>query len=216
VLAELLRALRLFGDGRVTLGRLAWLRVGDGGWSARALGCGGRPHGMLVVSAAQEDELRAFCSLVSRRAPREGELAWALGRFELGCERASEHEALSDHLLALSTLLVPEGRSEKLLAERLAALCALPAERCALTRRVGQALDLERAVIAGTAVEHAGGDALVRELANHLRALLRDVICGHLEPDLAALADELLEREESAEEMLGDEMQTGEIVNVPV
>ena len=38
VLGELLRALRLFGDGRVTLGRLAWARVGDGGWGARALG----------------------------------------------------------------------------------------------------------------------------------------------------------------------------------
>jgi hypothetical protein len=236
VLAELLRALRLFGDGRVTLGRLAWVRVGDGGWSARALGWGGRPHGMLVVSAAQEDELRAFCNLVSRRAPSEGELAWVLRRFELGCERASEHEALSDHLLALGALLVPEARSGEsqqpdvrdadirdadirdgmLLAERLAALCALPPDRAALVRRVAQALELERAVIAGAAVEHAAGDALVRELANHLRALLRDVICGHLEPDLAALADELLEHEESAEEMLGDAGETGEILNVPV
>ena len=30
VLQDLLRALRLFGDGRVTLGALAWARVGDG------------------------------------------------------------------------------------------------------------------------------------------------------------------------------------------
>ena len=30
VLKDLLRALRLFGDGRVTLGALAWARVGDG------------------------------------------------------------------------------------------------------------------------------------------------------------------------------------------
>ena len=42
-----------------------------GAWGARALGWGGRPHGMLLVSAEQEDELRAFCNLVSRRAPRE-------------------------------------------------------------------------------------------------------------------------------------------------
>jgi hypothetical protein len=34
--------------------------------------------------------------------------------------------------------------------------------------------------------------ALARELAGHLGALLRDVICGHLAPDLAGLADELL------------------------
>ncbi len=90
VLADLLRALRLFGDGRVTLGPLAWARIG-GGAAGRPLplGSGGRPHGMLVVTAEQEDELRAFCNLVSRRAPHGNELAWALRRFELGCERDS-------------------------------------------------------------------------------------------------------------------------------
>ena len=89
-LRDLLRALRLFGDGRVTLGPLAWARIGGGAVERRcALGAGGRPHGMLVVTAEQEDELRAFCNLVSRRAPHGNELAWALRRFELGCERAS-------------------------------------------------------------------------------------------------------------------------------
>ena len=41
--------------------------------------------------------------------PRSGELAWALRRFELGCERDSRYEALTDHLLALRALLEPEG-----------------------------------------------------------------------------------------------------------
>ncbi|HSZ70083.1 MAG TPA: hypothetical protein VK756_06960 [Solirubrobacteraceae bacterium] len=247
VLGELLRALRLFGDGRVTLGRLAWVRVGEGGWSARALPWGGRPHGMLIVSAEQEDELRAFCNLVARRAPREGELAWALTRFELGCERQSESEALSDYVLALRALLEPESRAEDpaesradgpaktftsgLLALRLAALCALPAERVALEGRVEQALALEHAIVAGAASppaggeglevgevvrgEYGGGDTLVRELAEHLRALLRDVICGHLEPDLVALADELIGRDdEPAEDLRDDPLQSGEIVDV--
>ncbi len=89
VIRELLRALRLFGDGRITLGALAWARIGRGSWSPLALRTGGRPHGMLVVAPEQEDELRAFCNLVSRRAPRNNELAWALRRFELGCERES-------------------------------------------------------------------------------------------------------------------------------
>ena len=71
---------------------------------------------MLVVTAEQEDELRAFCKLVSRRAPHGNELAWALRRFELGCERADPYEALSDHLLALRALLEPEGPSSGLLA----------------------------------------------------------------------------------------------------
>ncbi len=215
VLAELLRALRLFGDGRITLGRLAWAQVGTEGWDARALRWGGRPRGMLVVSAAQEDELRAFCNLVSRRTPRDGQLAWALARFEMGCERATEAEALSDYLLALRALLEPEGPASGLLEDRLAALCALPTEHVTLAQRVAQALALERALIAGEALEHTGGDALAQELANHLRALLRDVICGHLEPDLVRLADELLEpQERSAEEMSGDSVETGEIVDI--
>jgi hypothetical protein len=200
VLNDLLRALRLFGDGRVALGALAWARVGDGAWNPLALGAGGRPHGMLVVTAEQEDELRAFCNLVSRRAPHGNELAWALRRFELGCGRESSYEALSDHLLALRALLEPEGPSSGLLAGRLAGLCATPGHRVELTERIVRAVALERAVIAGTSVKRAGGQALATEVAGHLRALLRDVICGHLAPDLPALADELLLAPEDAED----------------
>ena len=198
VLNDLLRALRLFGDGRVALGPLAFSRVGDGPWNPVALGSGGRPHGMLVVTAEQEDELRAFCNLVSRRAPHGNELAWALRRYELGCERESPYEALSDHLLALRVLLEPEGPSSGLLAGRLAALCAIPEHRLELTERIIAAVGLERAVIAGASLKRAGGPALAEEVADHLRALLRDVICGHLASDLPALADELLAGPEPA------------------
>jgi hypothetical protein len=38
-----------------------------------------------------------------------------------------------------------------------------------------------------------GADALVEELAENLRALLRDMICGHLDLDVRAVADELLQ-----------------------
>ncbi|HUN77511.1 MAG TPA: hypothetical protein VMU32_01175 [Solirubrobacteraceae bacterium] len=194
-LAQLLRALRLFGDGRISFGPLAWTRVGDGPWNTVALGGGGRPHGMLLVGADHEDELRAFCNLIARRAPQEGELAWALRRYEIGCERLTEHDALSDHLLALRALLEPDGDGygyQGLLAPRLAALCAAPAERRAMIRAVENAIALERAVVAGTAIANDHGDEQVRELAGHLRALLRDVICGHLDRDLVGLADEIL------------------------
>jgi hypothetical protein len=155
---------------------------------------------MLVVGTEQEDELRAFCNLVSRRAPDSNELAWALRRFELGCERASAYEALSDHLLALRALLEPEGPASGLLTGRIAALCATPEDRAKLTKRMIKAQALERAAIAGTAEEHTAGLNLARDVADHLRALLRDVICGHLDPNLAALADELLIVAEVAEE----------------
>jgi hypothetical protein len=196
VLRDLLSALRLFGDGRVTLGALAWARVGAGPWNPLALGAGGRPHGMLVVTAEQEDELRAFCNLVSRRAPHDNDLAWALRRFELGCERASPYEALTDNLLALRALLEPEGPASGLLAGRLAALCATAEQRGELTERMTRAIALERSLIAGTARKDGASRALVDDVANHLRSLLRDVICGHLDPDLAVIADELLEPDE--------------------
>ncbi len=192
VLRDLLRALRLFGDGRVTLGPLGWARIGGGGWTALSLGSGGRPHGMLVVTTEQEDELRAFCNLVSRRAPDGNELAWALRRFELGCERADVVEGLSDNLMALRAILEPEGPASGMLPGRLAALCATPERRLALTERAVQAIALERAAIAGSAGSRQGARLLAEEISDHLRALLRDVICGHLDPDLVGLADELL------------------------
>jgi hypothetical protein len=230
VLKDLQRALRLFGDGRVTLGMLAWARVGGGAWSPLPLGGGGRPHGMLVVRPEQEDELRAFCSLVSRRAPHANELAWALARFEMGCERADPYEALTDHLLALRALLEPEGPASGLLSRRLAALCALPENRQELIERTGQALELERSIVAGSSVKRAGAHAIAGDIADHLRALLRDVICGHLDSNLVGLADELLSApvealadmpveasapaQGSAEELLGDPGQAQEILDV--
>jgi hypothetical protein len=192
VLKDLLRSLRLFGDGRVTYGPMAWVRVGGGTWGPLALGEGGRPHGMLVVTAEQEDELRAFCNLVSRRAPHGNELAWALHRFELACSRNNPYDALSDVLLALRALLEPEGPASGLLPGRLAALCATPEQRMLLTERALRALALERAVIDGSASPSSGSETLARDMADHLRALLRDVICGHLSPELIGLADELL------------------------
>jgi hypothetical protein len=230
ILKDLLRALRLFGDGRVTLGALGWARVAGGSWRAVALGAGGRPHGMLVVSAEQEDELRAFCNLVSRRAPHGNVLAWALRRFELGCERERAFEALSDHLLALRALLEPEGPASGLLPGRLAALCATPERRLELTERTIAALELEREVVTGAGAPSAdrsrnARQTLATDMADHLRALLRDVVCGHLDPDLVTLADRLLlepahgadsaiAEDRSVEEILGDASQSQEILDV--
>ena len=64
--------------------------------------------------------------------------------------------------------------------------------RPALAERVAHAISLERAVIAGLAPAEPGADALVDELADHLRALLRDVLCGHLDSDLCGVADDLI------------------------
>jgi hypothetical protein len=191
LLRELLRALRLYGDGRIAFGSLAWASAGDGPFAPVALSLGGHPQGVLVVSAEQEDELRAFCSLLARRMPREGALAFALRRFELGCERPSEIEGLSDHLLALQALLEPERGAHGLLASRIAALCAPVESRQHVAARVLRAIELERDLVRGEAAQGGPAVELAREIAGHLRALLRDAICGHLAPDLVVLADEM-------------------------
>jgi len=61
-----------------------------------------------------------------------------------------------------------------------------------VAERTAHAISLERAVIGGLAPAHPGVDTLVDELAEHLRALLRDVLCGHLDSDLCSVADDLL------------------------
>lgn len=187
-----LTALRLFERGGYALGPVAWTRADGGAWRPVALGGSGRPRFVTLIPGAHEDELRAFCELLARRAPTSGEVAWALGRFEMGCERLAPFEALTDYLLALRALLEPEGPASGRLAGRLAAICAKPEDRAALAERTAHAISLERAVIAGVAPAKPGADALIAELAEHLRALLRDVLCGHLAPDLRTVADELL------------------------
>jgi len=209
-LSRLRTALRLFDPAGVTLSPLAWTRTAAGPWQPFALGPAAvRGDGVVHVAAEQEDELRAFCSLVGRRTPRGGPVAWALGRWELACERAGRAgtaQALADHLLALRALLEPEGAQSGVLGRRLAALCAVPAERDALAARVEHAAALERSVVAGAAPGEPLG-RLAAELSGHLRALLRDVLCGHLEADLRGLADALLAQnaEQAGAEQAGAE-----------
>ena len=211
LLRELLRALRLFGDGRVTLGELGWYRRAAGAWLPIVLGTGGRPHGMLIVAEDQEQELRSFCALTARHSPQGERVGWALRRFELACDRDRAGEALTDHLLALRALLEPEGPSSGLLAPRLAVLCADGAEREQAIVTAREAEALERTVIEGAPVDRANALRVTREVAAWLRALLRDVICGHLDSDLAGLADEILSEDASAQTDAGAYVEPAEV-----
>ena len=189
---RVLTALRLFERGGYALGPLAWARADAGAWRTVALGTSGRPGFVTLIAAAQHDELRGFFNLVCKRAPSSGELAWALSRFEFGCERLAAFEALTDYLLALRALLEPEGPSSGRLAQRVAAICARPEDRASLAERTAHTISLERAVIAGLLPAEPRANELVEELSENLRALLRDLICGHLDADVSAVADELL------------------------
>jgi hypothetical protein len=195
-LRRLLTALRLYDAAGIVLARTAWTRTGGGAWQPFAIAAGAEPRGVCVIPVQQEDELRAFLSLIGRRTPRSGELAWALGRFELANDRPRPSEALTDILLALRALLEPEGPQTGRLAGRVAALCALPESRAQVTERIAHLVALERSVVAGVAPEDSALVNLVDELTGWLRALLRDVLCGHLDSDLRAVADEMLAEED--------------------
>jgi hypothetical protein len=192
-LRRLQTALRLWDDSEPALGPTAWARTDGAPWLAIPLATGlRRATGDCLLAPEEEDPLRAFCSLVSRRTPRAGELAWALRRFELGCERGSALEALTDWLLCARALLADPGAGPERLSERLAAICAVPEERGELVAGLRRAIAMERGVIAGVVRPEPAVEALVDSLATCLRAILRDVLCGHLDPDLRRLADGLL------------------------
>jgi hypothetical protein len=197
---RVLAALRLFERGGFALGSVGFTRIDGGTWRPVAMGGAGRVRGSIVIEAVQEDEFRAFCNLIARRLPdaeasSAGELAWALSRFEMGCERPDPFDALTDYLLALRALLEPEGPTSGRLASRLSVICAAARDRAALARRTAQAIALERAVMTGISVSldpDCTAAGLVDEMAEHLRAILRDALCGHLDSDVRLLADELL------------------------
>ena len=194
-LRRLQTALRLWDDAEPALwarppGRA---RTARRGWRSRSRPACGRATGDCLLAPEEEDPLRAFCSLVARRTPRAGELAWALRRFELGCERGTALEALTDWLLCARALLAePDAIGYERLAERIAAICATPDERDELVAGLRRAIAMERAVIAGIVRPEPAVEELVDSLGACLRAILRDVLCGHLDPDLRRVADELL------------------------
>jgi hypothetical protein len=196
-LRRLQTALRLWDDAEPSLGPTAWARTDGGPWMAVPIATGlRRTTGDCLLAVEDEDPLRAFCALVARRTPRAGELAWALRRFELGCERASAVEALTDWLLAARALLADtddeRGSSQERMVERLAAICASPEDRETLERRLWEGISLERAAIAGLVRPEPEVEELIGELGGCLRAVLRDVLCGHLDPALRRVADDLL------------------------
>ena len=114
----------------------------------------------------------------------------------MGCERGSDADALSDYLLGLRALLdATSDAGEASLALRVAALCAEEGRRRLVQRRVEAAIALERFVMGGGPRTWPDGDSpagLVAEVEGHLRAMLRDVLCGYLDSDLKGVADDIL------------------------
>jgi hypothetical protein len=197
-LRRVVTALRLFEPGTYALGATAWMKVDTGSWQPFALPFCGKPGSRTVIAAEHEDELRGFFNLIARRAATNGRLGWALARFEMAAERESPLEAVTDYLLAARALLDPEDPAPGRLADRLAAICARPAHRPRVSARIARAQELERLVRSGAPPSDPESEAFVAELRDNLHALLRDMLCGHLDGDICALAEQLLAETGSA------------------
>jgi hypothetical protein len=195
--ATVVTALRLWAPGAVGIGAPGWRRADEGRWQPLPLGVGGDVGGgdAWYLPAGEEEGLAEFFAAVDAADPPRT-VAWALGRFEMGSARGKDAEALSDYLLALRALLdATSDAGEASLALRVAALCAEEGRRKLVQRRIEAAIGLERYVMGGAARVRAGDDSpheLVSEVEAHLRALLRDVLCGYLDADLKSMADDIL------------------------
>ncbi len=197
---RLVTGLRLWKPGGVALSAIGWRRSGEGLWQPFEIEPTGLTRGAPWVLAEGEDaDLREFLTAIDRGRP-SGSIAWALSRFEMGCGRSREAEALSDYLLGLRALLERgSDLASSGLALRVAVLCAEEGKRRGVQRRVELAQALERFVMGDSPdddyMDAIGSDSprtLVDEVERHLRALLRDVLCGYLDPDLRGISDDLL------------------------
>ncbi|HYH60190.1 MAG TPA: hypothetical protein VD790_13350 [Thermoleophilaceae bacterium] len=198
--ADVVRGLRLWAPGALVPTGSAWVRSDEGPWQHfDALPSGPGRGADWILGEDEATELREFLRTVEgARVP--GRVAWALERFELGCERTRDTEALSDFLMALKALLDgtdDTGRAS--LSLRLAALCAEEPDRRGLQRRTELAFSLERFMIGGGSadayMDEVGSEPpaeLTAEIEGCVRALLRDVLCGYLDANLTRTADDIL------------------------
>ncbi|MDO9356015.1 MAG: hypothetical protein Q7T55_20115, partial [Solirubrobacteraceae bacterium] len=205
-LRALLTALRLYDQPAPALAPVAWSRMRGDGWASHPfIGTCARASGTLHIRAEDHEAIRGFCALMAGKPAAQGPAVWALRRFELACERAEHGEALTDVLLGLRALLESDHVGSGALADRLAALCAAPGEWEALRGRIQIAESLESALMQGSATDPSRTRALALELRGHLRALLRDMACGHLPDDLVEIAEHHLVHDEHGQRLAGPE-----------
>lgn len=194
--ASVVTALRLWAAGGVMLGAPGWRQTDQGRWQPVGMGSGAPPRGdEWMLPAGDEQAFREFFTAIACARPPET-VAWALRRFEMGCERDADGEALSDYLLALRALLdATTDAGQASLGLRLAALCAEEGMREEVQGRLEAAVGFERVVMGrsgGLPPDADSPSELVAEVESHVRALLRDVLCGYLDADLRAVADDIL------------------------
>jgi hypothetical protein len=193
-LRRMLRTLRLFRPGAVGLAPQGWAKRA-GGWERFGTGVGRPRQGGYRLTGNEAAELEAFSRTLGQRSSRIPSLDWAAARFELGAERTSLIEALSDYLLAVRGLLEGGGAARTSLAARVAALACAPEDREQGRICVERALAIERKLMSGGRYRPVAGASpldVITELEELVRRLLKGLAAGELGADLRSAADEVL------------------------
>ena len=193
-LRRALRTMRLFRPGAVGLHAHGWAKR-SGGWERFGTGVGRPRQGGYRLTGNEVPELENFSRLLAERTTRVPSLEWASSRFELGAERSSLIEALSDYLLALRGLLEGGGPANTSLSARVAALACEPFEREQGRVTVERALAIERKLMSGGRYKPVAGASpldVIAEVEELLRRLLKGMAMGELGGDLRVAADEIL------------------------
>jgi hypothetical protein len=193
-LRRALRTMRLFRPGAVGLAAHGWAKRA-GGWERFGTGASRPRQGGYRLTGNEVGELEDFSRTLAERGSRLPSLEWAASRFELGAERSSLIEALSDYLLALRGLLEGGGPARTSLSARVASLACPPEEREQGRICVERALAIERKLMSGSRYRPTAGASpldVIAELEELLRRLLKGLAVGELGGDLRAAADEML------------------------
>ncbi len=190
-LRELVSVMHLFKAGSIGLGPYAFAPTGEGRWARLATGAPATRPGSYELDEAEALELAELATELEARPDPDGALAWAVGRFEMGCGRDSALEGLSDHLLALRAVLEGRGPVGASLPMRASALIADETYgRIEAREQVEHALELERGLMNGA--PSSTGLALAGWIEAGVRRILREAALGELGGDLNAAADETL------------------------
>lgn len=190
-LRELISVMRMFKVGGIGLGPFAFAPTGEDTWRRLPTGAPATRPGGYRLAEEEGAELADFAARLEQRPDPDSALTWAVGRFEMGCERESAMEGLSDHLLALRAVLEGHGPVGASLPLRASALIADDTfDRIEARERVEDTLELERALMNGRTLDRA--IELATWVEDGVRRLLRQAALGELGTDLSATADETL------------------------
>ena len=188
---ELISVMRIFKGGGIGLGPYAFAPTGEGCWRRIATGAPATRPGGYRLGEAEAAELVELAAALEARPDPDRALTWAVGRFEMGCERPSALEGLSDHLLAMRAVLEGRGPVGASLPLRAAALIEDDSiDRLQARARIEDVLELERAMMNGQPAERAV--ELATWMEEGTRKLLRAAALGELGHDLSTTADESL------------------------